>query len=80
MAFFDGVLHRTPVDAPMGAERPSSLAIAASGSCGDISLSGTQSWRSVLPLSFSTAMTGVIGGLMKRKAMIERTTTAAMPK
>ena len=34
-------------------------------------------WRSVAPLIFSTSMTGVTGGLMKRKATMERRRIAA---
>ncbi len=52
------------------------LAIA-KGSCGEMSSSGTQSRRSVLPFSFSTSITGVIGGLTKRKTTMDRRTRAA---
>ena len=35
---------------------------------------GIQSRRSVLPFSFSTSITGVAGGLTKRKTTMERRT------
>ena len=42
--------------------------------------SGTKRYLSVVPLSFSATITGVIGGFTKRKAMMERSRPTMMAR